>query len=214
MIVVLLFCIISLALASLPRSSLSVNNNNNNNNNNNKVTILANYDKYNTYNDDNNDDNDNIQYNNAMIQTYSNQYQQRSSSDYMNNANNNPNINTNQQSNIPPVLNPLLKQAPTASIVMLFLLLIWRSLASYELAGQFAPDSYLRLLAVTPSLTILLSNLTGFVVTIFKPINFKNHLKIILAINIVREWIELIYNILKIILSSSSAVVPREGIQS
>ena len=215
-----LLLILSLSLASITLPSLSsssikkefeIN----------KVHIIA-YNNFNNDGDDNDDNDDNIYYNqqssssndnsmhqqsssygNSIVQPYSYQNQQRPNYMNNNNMNNNPN-------GAPPVMNPLLKQAPTASIVMLFLLLIWRSLASYELAGQFASDSYLRIFALTPSLTILLSNLIGFVVTIFKPINFKNHLKIILAINIVREGIELIYNILKILLSSSTSIVPRE----
>ena len=108
------------------------------------------------------------------------------------------------------VPNPLLKQVSTASIGALFALLIWRSLSAYELADQFASGT-LRLLAVSPTVAILCANLLGFAVNIFKPTNFKNHLKAILVLNICREGVEMLYNMLMILLSSSQSTVPREA---
>ena len=123
----------------------------------------------------------------------------------MNNNNNYNNDNKPLQT-----VNPLLRQIPAASLFTLFLLLIWRSLAAYELASQFSTDSFLRIFTLTPSLTILVCNLLGFIITAFRPHNFKNYLKVLLAINMVREFMELFYNLVKIILSSSTSFIPRE----
>jgi hypothetical protein len=106
-------------------------------------------------------------------------------------------------------LNPLLKQASTASIGILFVLLIWRSLASYELADQFNSGTF-RLLAVTPTVLILVSNLMGFIINFMKPFNFKNLLKFILALNITREFVELLYNVVMLVVNSSNSQIPRE----
>lgn len=109
----------------------------------------------------------------------------------------------------PQQLNPLLKQASTASIGILFVLLIWRSLASYELADQFNSGTF-RLLAVTPTVMILIANLMGFIINVMKPFNFKNFLKFILALNITREFIELLYNVVMLVVNSSNSQIPRE----
>lgn len=106
-------------------------------------------------------------------------------------------------------VNPLLKQVSTASIGLLFALLIWRSLSAYELADQFSSGS-LRLLAVTPTVFILCANLAGFVVNMFRPVGFKNHLKLILVMNICREVAELAYNMLMVLFTSSQSAIPRE----
>jgi hypothetical protein len=114
-----------------------------------------------------------------------------------------------QQGQHPQQLNPLLKQASSASIGILFVLLIWRSLASYELADQFNSGTF-RLLAVTPTVLILIANLMGFIINVMKPFNFKNFLKFILALNITREFIELLYNAAMLVVNSSNSQIPRE----
>lgn len=108
-----------------------------------------------------------------------------------------------------PQLNPLLKQASTASIYILFVLLIWRSLAAYEVADQFNSGS-LRILAVAPTVLILCANLTGFVVNVIKPHNFKNFLKFILALNITREFVELLYNVVMLVVNPSNTGISRD----
>lgn len=109
----------------------------------------------------------------------------------------------------PQQLNPLLKQASTASIYVLFVLLIWRSLAAYELADQFNSGS-LRIVAVAPTVLILCANLTGFVINVMKPYNFKNFLKFILALNITREFVELLYNIVMLVVNPSNTGISRD----
>lgn len=111
---------------------------------------------------------------------------------------------------VQPNLHPLLKQASTASVCVLFGLLMWRSLSSYELADQFLND-YVRLIAIIPVVGILIANIIGFVVNLAQPLNFKTHLKVILAVNVLREWIEMAYNVMMLIASSSKSAIPREA---
>ena len=106
-------------------------------------------------------------------------------------------------------LNPLLKQAGTVSICILFILLIWRSLAAYELADQFNSGT-LRILAVSPTVLILCCNLMGFVINVMRPYNFKNFLKFILALNITREFVELLYNVVMLVANTSTSGISRD----
>ena len=109
-------------------------------------------------------------------------------------------------------VNPLMKQASTGAIGILFVLLIWRSLAAYELADQFNVG-ITRIIAVTPTVLILLANLAGFVVNMMKPHNFKNTLKVVLAMNVIREFIEMLYNISMLVLNtrrSGLQIIPTE----
>ena len=115
----------------------------------------------------------------------------------------------NYQPHQPQQINPLLKQASTASIGILFVLLIWRSLAAYELADQFNAGSF-RIIAVAPTVTILCANLMGFVINVMKPYNFKNLLKFILALNITREFIELLYNVMMLVINTSNSGISRD----
>jgi hypothetical protein len=116
-----------------------------------------------------------------------------------------------QQANVaqPPAINPLLKQASTASIGILFGLLSWRSMTAYEMADGFR-SKFLRMVTVCPSVLILLLNLFGFLVNLVRPLNFKNHLKFILVVNIVREFVESGFNLVKIIGTNSRSLIPRE----
>ena len=106
--------------------------------------------------------------------------------------------------------NPLLKQATSATITILFIMLLWRSLSAYELADQFSTE-YVRLMAVLPTIGLLCSNLIAFFTALTRPNNLnKNLLKTILAANIIREYIELGYNAIMLVLNNPTAQVPRE----
>ncbi len=106
--------------------------------------------------------------------------------------------------------NPLLKQATSATITILFIMLLWRSLLSYELADQFSTE-YIRMMAVLPTIGLLCSNLVAFFTALTRPNNLnKNLLKTILAANIIREYIELAYNVVMLVLNNPTAQVPRE----
>lgn len=103
----------------------------------------------------------------------------------------------------------LFKQASTASISVLFILLIWRSLSSYEIINQVM-NSLIKTVLLTPTVVIMLANIIGFIVNLTRPMNFKNILKFILACNIFREWIELVFNLIMMVASTANANIPRE----
>lgn len=105
-------------------------------------------------------------------------------------------------------VHPLLMRSTTASVCLLFGLLIWRSLASYEMADQFSSQT-VRLLTTIPIVMILFANVVGLAVNLIKPLNFKNHLKAILAANIMREWVEAAYNLFMMLFAASNAAIPR-----
>mmetsp|Transcript_27674 Transcript_27674/g.27897 ORF Transcript_27674/g.27897 Transcript_27674/m.27897 type:complete len:225 (+) Transcript_27674:96-770(+) len=125
------------------------------------------------------------------------------------------NIYSHQHRNYPPnhaasnVPSPLLRQALTSSIGFLFLLLTWRTISVYEIADQFA-SPILRLVSVAPTVLLFCTNMIGFIVNLARPLNFKNQLKAILAMNIVREIVEMIYNSIMLLASSNSSPIPRE----
>jgi len=118
-----------------------------------------------------------------------------------------------QQQQQQPPLNPLLRQASTSAIGLLFGLLIWRTISAYELISQISHE-LVKFFAVAPMVFILCANLAGFVVNVFRPLGFKNHLKFILVLNILRECIALCYNAIMVVVASSGGGsvpdVPRE----
>ena len=117
-----------------------------------------------------------------------------------------------QQQQQPPAVNPLMKQTGTATVGFLFVMLIWRSLAAYELADQFNVGIY-RVVAVTPTVIILVANLAGFLINMMKPLNFKNTLKAVLALNVGRECIELLYNAMMLVVNQRRTglqIIPTE----
>ncbi len=101
------------------------------------------------------------------------------------------------------VVRPLLNHVSTMSVCMMFGLLIWRSLASYEMANEFASQP-LRLLSTAPVIAILVANVVGLSVNLLSPLNFKNYLKAIVAANVLREWVEAVYNVVMLFFASSS----------
>ena len=108
-------------------------------------------------------------------------------------------------------LNPFLKQASTASIGVIFALLSWRVLTAYEMSDGFK-NSLLRFICVNTSVLLLFLNLGGFLINFFRPLNFKDQLKSILIANVLREWVELVYNLLMILAASlnGNSNIPRE----
>lgn len=105
--------------------------------------------------------------------------------------------------------NPLLKKATDGSIVVLFLLLTWRTLATYEMSESFS-STVMRILTAIPIMLLLCSNVAGIAVNIMKPTNFKAYMKGILALNILRECIEIVYNIYMLMFSTSFRRIPKE----
>ena len=111
----------------------------------------------------------------------------------------------------PPPRQPpgLLKQASSASVGVLFGILAWRSLTAYEMADSFK-NGFVKTVSVAPTVGLLILNLIGFVVNWIRPLNFKNYLKFILSLNMMREWVELAYNMLMVLLTDSKSAIPRE----
>ena len=105
------------------------------------------------------------------------------------------------------VVRPLLNRVSTVSVCMMFGLLIWRSLSSYELANEFTGEP-LRLLATAPVIAILVANVVGLAVNLLSPLNYKNYLKAIVAANVLREWTEAVYNIFMLFFASSDSDKP------
>jgi len=105
------------------------------------------------------------------------------------------------------VVRPLLNRVSTVSVCMMFGLLIWRSLASYEMANEFASQP-LRLLTTAPVIAILFANVVGLAVNLLSPLNFKNQLKAIVAANVLREWVEAVYNVFMLLFASSDSDKP------
>lgn len=102
-------------------------------------------------------------------------------------------------------MNPLLKQANTASIGLLFILLLWRTVSCFEMVDSIS-SSYRKTLILVPASILAIANAVGFVVNLIRPLNFKNHLKFIVALNLMRESTEIVYNILMVLFSSSREV--------
>eukprot|EP01032_Pedospumella_encystans_P025645 gene25645-28974_t len=105
------------------------------------------------------------------------------------------------------VVRPLLNRVSTVSVCMMFGLLIWRSLASYELANEFTAEP-LRILATAPVIAILVANVVGLAINLLSPLNYKNFLKAIVAANVLREWTEAVYNIFMLFFASSDSDKP------
>ena len=104
---------------------------------------------------------------------------------------------------------PLVRKVNSLSIGVLFMLLVWRNLSVYELADQFV-SRRMRLLTLPPLVLILLSNLFGFLMNVMRPHGFKNLLKLILAANTSREWVELAYNVAMVFSRSRYSSIPRD----
>jgi len=110
----------------------------------------------------------------------------------------------------PQEINPLMKKASETSICLLFLLLTWRTISVYELADSFS-SSYMRFVTVLPIMLIFCSNIIGFALNISKPANFKSYMKLILALNTIREFVEAFYNIFMIVIRTSEYnTIPKE----
>ena len=98
---------------------------------------------------------------------------------------------------------PVMKTVTGGAVGVLFIMLTWRSLSSYELAEQFS-NPFLKFMAKTPTILIMVANILGIVTNIVKPKNFKNVMKSILAVNMIREIVESIYNVMKITVNHST----------
>ena len=89
------------------------------------------------------------------------------------------------------------------------MLLIWRNLSVYEMADQFV-SLRMRSLTVPAMMFLLSADLLAFLVNVMRPDSFKNQLKAVLALNTLREYVELLYNAFKLVSSSRYAPIPRD----
>ena len=107
-----------------------------------------------------------------------------------------------------PPINPLLKRVSTASLCLIYFILAWRALGSYELSGLFV-NGIIRFFCTVSVSIVFISNCIALILclagNVLKPIDVKNQLKFVLALNTIRESVELVYNILMMVLASSGA---------
>ena len=104
---------------------------------------------------------------------------------------------------------PLLRQATTYSLGIFFFVLIWRTVSIYELADQFS-SGFIRFASVVPTVFLFCANILGFLANLTRPLNFKSQLKAILAMNMIREVIEMIYNTIMLVINIEPSNIPRE----
>jgi hypothetical protein len=105
--------------------------------------------------------------------------------------------------------NPLIRSIGSASVSLIYLFLAWRSVACYEQANLFI-NGFTRKLSSNAVILLFISNLTGFLISLFQPHKYKSLLKSIIALNTVREFTELIYNMFMIIVASPTADFSRD----
>lgn len=105
--------------------------------------------------------------------------------------------------------NPLLKQATVASVAVFFVLLSWRTFSAHELASEFQ-STILRMPTTMLTKLLLVSNLVGFLLAVARPFTSKNYLKMTLGMNIVKEYIELAFNIFMMVFATQSSSIAKE----
>ena len=71
-------------------------------------------------------------------------------------------------------------------------------------------SKFMRLISVIPTMIILATNMAGFIINVMKPNNFKSMLKAILALNIVRESVEVCFNVFMILFRNEFTSIPKE----
>jgi hypothetical protein len=108
----------------------------------------------------------------------------------------------------------LLNKTTYSTISLLLALLIWRLIVVYELADSFE-SNFMRQVTIFPIVLLMLTNAVGLVGNIMNPVANKNYIRVVLKINAIREYVELAFNIYKMITSKSLAftdvgAIPRE----
>jgi hypothetical protein len=106
--------------------------------------------------------------------------------------------------------NRIASQVTAASIGTLFVVLIWKLMIAFELADQIT-NTFQRNIATISLCIVLICNVAGFLFNIFSPLMFKSYLKIILAINMLREFISMMYNIFNMVFPSQDSNIPPEA---
>ena len=105
------------------------------------------------------------------------------------------------------------KQASAYSIGILFAALIWRSITIFELVSEMQKGQLRRLIVLIPSIVMIILNIAGLVLFAIQPNDYKNLLKLFLAVNVLREWIDSFVCICRI-LFGGEAIVTRSSVYS
>ena len=89
-----------------------------------------------------------------------------------------------------------------ASINILFIMSIWRCIVLYDLATSFT-SPVLKSVSTLPLQFLLILNVLSLFVNLLRPMQYKNILKIAMGLNIVKEWVDLAYNLFIIVFGPS-----------
>jgi hypothetical protein len=93
-----------------------------------------------------------------------------------------------------------------------FALLTFRSTALIDMADRFTTPS-IRVVAMAASVSLVICNVLGVIASVTKRGNSKVILKVIFGLNIIKEFIESLYNFLNLIFRNLAATVPSEILQ-
>lgn len=100
-----------------------------------------------------------------------------------------------------------------ASISLLFVLSIWRTIVLHDAASTFM-SPLMNLLTTIPLKCILMLNIVSLVTNLVKPLYFKNILRLTFGLNILKEAVDLTYNAVMIVFNKSflisQPIFPRE----
>jgi hypothetical protein len=126
---------------------------------------------------------------------------------------NRPPLNQSPVLNGKPAMNSerdrsLLLNMGQISINFMYATLVWRSLTLLDIAAQ-NPNKLLKFVSSKSLSLMVLLNIVALIANIFRPMKYKNLLKVGLGLNVVQEWIDLLYNVFMISLSSDRSY-PRE----
>lgn len=103
---------------------------------------------------------------------------------------NNPMTNTN-----PSRFRALISEAGVHSITILFAGASWRLIGIYDFLVT-DPRSLVNTLSKLATVSLFVLNFTAVVLQIFKPLVFKSFLKIVVALDVLREFFSIAFNLL------------------
>lgn len=89
----------------------------------------------------------------------------------------------------------LLTEAGAHAITILFACISWRLMGIYDFLVT-DQQSLITSISKTATVAYFLINFSALVVQVFKPLVFKNFLKIVIALDIVREFVSIIFNLI------------------
>jgi hypothetical protein len=98
------------------------------------------------------------------------------------------------------------------AVFVAFALLLVRSTALIDMADRFAHPA-MRHLAIAASATLIIVNVLGVITNFMRPAYSKAVMKSLFGLNLIKELIEFIYNLINVVVRSPSAAVPAEVLQ-